>query len=166
MLKMLGDNLRGRRKMILIVGAAAVLCGSAAGLAVLWGGRAVQDAGLAATSTIPADSRTQVLTPIVSPSVAPTVTAHTSPTAGPAEGGLADEALRNRVWATILSFYSNVRDCHEVVNTDIELIDAGGAQEPWVESWTVVACGEEAVLEITFTPSSSGDTRYDIVEQQ
>ncbi|HEY5982168.1 MAG TPA: hypothetical protein VIU38_01730 [Anaerolineales bacterium] len=82
----------------------------------------------------------------------------------PAAGGLTDDVLRGRVWATIMSFYSNVRGCAEVSSQEISVAVPRDATGSWVEAWTVTACSETQVLHIQFTTDSEGGVRYDISE--
>jgi hypothetical protein len=77
---------------------------------------------------------------------------------------LTDAELKSQVWDTILSFYANVRDCEDVRNANIAVLQDVDDEGVWEETWTVVSCGESAELIITFTPDGSGGHYYDIRE--
>ena len=87
-----------------------------------------------------------------------------TPVAGPVHGGLSDPDLKSDVWSTVGSFYRNVRDCPDVSSIAIEMIKEPDAAGVWKEAWSVSACGETAILTITFTPSPQGGIMYDISE--
>lgn len=112
------------------------------------------------TTAAPPANRTE------STATAPARTATAEPVQpfGPVQGGLTDAELKSQVWDTILSFYANVRDCEDVRNANIAVLQDVDDEGVWEETWTVVSCGESAELIITFTPDGSGGHYYDIRE--
>ena len=87
-----------------------------------------------------------------------------SPTAGPAEGGLADQLLKSDVWKSIQDFYASNRNCKDVSSSGIEVTQTPDSSGVWREAWTVKACGETAVLHVEFTPSPQGGTDYHVTQ--
>lgn len=92
----------------------------------------------------------------------PTPTGVATASPGPAEGGRGDGLLKSDVWNSILGFYSSNRNCTDVTNTKVEVTQVPDSSGVWQEDWSVVACGETAVLTIKFTPSPQGGTDYHI----
>ena len=105
----------------------------------------------ATTTTLPADR-----------GLSPTSTA--APSAGPAQGGRGDSLLKSDVWNSIVSFYASSRNCTDVSSTKIDVTQSPDSNGVWQEEWTVVACGETAVLKLKFTPSPQGGTDYHITQ--
>jgi hypothetical protein len=68
------------------------------------------------------------------------------------------------VWNSIVGFYASNKNCTDVTSTKIDLTQVPDSSGVWLEDWTVLACGQQEVLKVKFTPSPQGGTDYHITQ--
>jgi len=80
---------------------------------------------------------------------------------GPADGGLADPAIKHDVWNSLAAYEKGLGcdDPESVLITVLQQPDAGGV---WVERWDVNACGETHSYKVRFSPSPESGIVYAI----